>query len=142
MSITLAQYSLISNLAQTACPIWDNDMRIEKLTSIALLATIVFLQPASMLANPSDLPGGLHLSPTPLLETSIIRSPYIEYHQPTRRGPAVIMISDHGPIAELTVTCRAGQFGIVSYSKIEKLFCDPHLRCDRNFDVVFQRTCN
>jgi hypothetical protein len=103
-------------------------------------AAFIFL-PMMAIANTGNT-----LLPAPLPShtgsgASEVRRPFIEYHQPTRRGPAVTMISDRGPIQELTITCGGKRFGIVSYSKSEKLFCDPRLKCDRSFQIVYERTC-
>ena len=62
---------------------------------------------------------------------------YPAFIQPNARVEAVI---DRGHIQELIVKCGAGT-AILSYSKVERLYCDPHLRCHPNLGVVVKRTC-
>ena len=62
---------------------------------------------------------------------------YPVFRRPNARIEAVI---DRGPIQELIVKCGSGT-AILSYSKVEKLFCDPKLACHRNLGVVVARTC-
>lgn len=54
--------------------------------------------------------------------------------------PRIEAITDRGPILEMIVRCRTGS-AIISYSKLERLYCDPRLRCDANQDTVIRRTC-
>lgn len=49
-------------------------------------------------------------------------------------------ITDRGPILEMIVRCRQGS-AIISYSKMERLYCDPQLRCNADKDLVIRRTC-
>ena len=62
---------------------------------------------------------------------------YPVFRRPAARIEAVI---DRGPIQELIVKCGGGT-AILSYSKVEKLYCDPKLRCHRNLGVVVAQTC-
>jgi len=61
-------------------------------------------------------------------------------------GPAledaaqVEAITDRGPILELIVRCETGS-AIISYSKLEGLYCDPRLACEEDRDSVIRRTC-
>ena len=55
-------------------------------------------------------------------------------------NPQIEAIVDHGLIAELVVRCKNGA-AIISYSKIEILYCAPDQTCDRNLRDVVARTC-
>ena len=64
----------------------------------------------------------------------------------TDRNATVEMTSDKGLIVEITLRCSRnaqGQVsaGIMTYSKLEGLFCDPNLRCTRDPLLAFERTC-
>lgn len=48
---------------------------------------------------------------------------------------------DKGLIYELVVNCGDGT-AIVSYSKVERLFCTPVDGCGRNVREAFTRACN
>jgi len=50
-------------------------------------------------------------------------------------------ITDRGPIVEMIIRCRQGS-AIISYSKVERLYCDPRLRCDADKNLVIRRTCD
>lgn len=54
--------------------------------------------------------------------------------------PRVEAVIDRGPIAELVVRCRAGT-AIVSYSKVEKLYCGPGGACAASLGAVVARAC-
>ncbi len=63
------------------------------------------------------------------------------------RNSAVEMTTDKGLIVEMVVRCRRkanGQVsaGIMTYSKIERLFCSSKNRCGRSFDRAFTDTCS
>ena len=68
-------------------------------------------------------------------------APYVDYQRGKRFGPAVLSMTDRGPVVELAVDCLAGAFGIVAYSKIDRMFCDPKFKCGREFAPVYRRTC-
>lgn len=48
--------------------------------------------------------------------------------------------TDRGPIIELIVRCPKGT-AIISYSKMERLFCDPRLVCTADKEAVIRRSC-
>ena len=58
---------------------------------------------------------------------------------PTARSRVEAM-TDKGPIVELIVRCRAGT-AILSYSKIERVFCSPKLHCAPQLATVVARAC-
>jgi hypothetical protein len=47
---------------------------------------------------------------------------------------------DRGPISELVVRCRSGS-AIISYSKVERVYCSPRHQCDRQLAALIKRTC-
>lgn len=54
--------------------------------------------------------------------------------------PRIEAITERGPILELIVRCPVGT-AIISYSRVERLFCTPRLECDRDQDAVIARSC-
>jgi hypothetical protein len=66
---------------------------------------------------------------------------FSEYPVFVRPGSRVEAIIDRGTINELIVRCDRGS-GILSYSKIEKLYCTPDHRCTRGRDTAIRRLCN
>ncbi|CAN0447131.1 unnamed protein product [Phaeothamnion confervicola] len=62
------------------------------------------------------------------------------YSGPNAPDPRIEASTDRGPIIEFIVRCPAGT-AIISYSKMEGLFCDPRLVCEKNKDVVIRRSC-
>jgi hypothetical protein len=54
--------------------------------------------------------------------------------------PRIEMIADRGPILELTVKCRQG-VAVISYSKIERLYCSPRFDCSRNMTATIRKSC-
>jgi hypothetical protein len=47
---------------------------------------------------------------------------------------------DRGPIVELIVRCPSGT-AIISYSKVERLFCGPKQSCGRQIGRVLSQAC-
>ena len=47
---------------------------------------------------------------------------------------------DRGPIVELIVRCPSGTT-IISYSKVERLYCSPKHSCDRQIGHVVSEAC-
>ncbi len=66
---------------------------------------------------------------------------YSDYPAFLKRGGVVEAYTDRGPIVELIVRCPAGT-GIVSYSKLEKLYCSSKLDCFSGLKAAVARTCN
>jgi len=60
--------------------------------------------------------------------------------RPIDAKPRVEASVDHGPIIELVVGCGRGT-AIVSYSKLERLYCGPDQKCDGDFAKVVARAC-
>ena len=54
--------------------------------------------------------------------------------------PRIEATTDRGLIVEMIVRCPQGS-AIISYSKIERLFCDPQHKCSTDRAVVIKRTC-
>ena len=62
------------------------------------------------------------------------------YSGPNVADPRIEAATDRGPIIEFIVRCPRGT-AIISYSKMERLFCDPRLKCDEDKEVVMRRSC-
>lgn len=62
---------------------------------------------------------------------------YPVFLRPTARVEAIV---DRGPIQELIIKCGSGT-AIISYSKVDRKFCTPLLKCDPSLRVVLARTC-
>jgi hypothetical protein len=54
--------------------------------------------------------------------------------------PRVEATTDRGPIVEMIVRCPKGT-AIISYSKVERLYCAPKLSCNRNLGMILAQTC-
>ena len=62
---------------------------------------------------------------------------YPAFVNPNVRIEAIL---DRGPINELIVKCPGGS-GILSYSKVERLFCTPVSGCTPDLKKALARTC-
>lgn len=63
------------------------------------------------------------------------------------RDAIVEMTTDKGLIVEIVVRCRRkanGQVspGIMTYSKVERLYCSSKNRCTRSAERAFEDTCS
>ena len=56
------------------------------------------------------------------------------------RTAQVQATTDRGPIVEIVLRCGRGS-AIVSYSKIERLFCGPRSKCSRSLPDVVTEAC-
>jgi hypothetical protein len=56
------------------------------------------------------------------------------------RNPSVEATVDRGPIVELILRCPKGT-AIVSYAKLERLFCSPRLVCGPQLGPIIARSC-
>lgn len=54
--------------------------------------------------------------------------------------PRVERVIDRGLMIELIVTCH-GATGIIVFSKVEKMFCTPHLLCHPSFGSAARSLC-
>ena len=55
-------------------------------------------------------------------------------------NPRVEATIDKGPIVEMIVRCQRGT-AIISYSKLERLYCGPTHGCERDAAPVVRRAC-
>jgi hypothetical protein len=67
-------------------------------------------------------------------DRGLIKPPSIE------RAPRVEAATDRGPIIEIIVRCPAG-VAILSYSKVERLYCSPSHVCHRSMAETIARSC-
>ena len=58
-----------------------------------------------------------------------------------RSSPRVEVAVDKGPILELIIRCPRGS-GIVTYSKLERVYCLPRGGCGPRLDAAISRLCN
>ncbi len=54
--------------------------------------------------------------------------------------PRIEATTDRGPIVEMIVRCSKGT-AIISYSRIERLYCSPKHACNRSLGTVLAQTC-
>lgn len=72
----------------------------------------------------------------------VASTPFIQYAPPARPATSRIeAIVDRGPILELIVRCPTGT-AIVSYSKIERLYCGPRGGCNNSREQTIRSTCS
>lgn len=76
----------------------------------------------------------------PILAVLLVASTFTIYAPSSKQLPHIEALTDRGPIVEMIVRCRVGT-AIVSYSKIEKLYCGPRGACSRDRDAVIARLC-
>ena len=65
---------------------------------------------------------------------------YVEYPAFLHPGARIQAVLDRGPIYELIIKCPEGT-GILSYSKVEHLYCTPVRGCTANLKTAITRTC-
>lgn len=79
-----------------------------------------------------------------MLETAAIvltaSTPFIHYPPVRATPPRIEVVTDRGPILELVVRCPAGT-AIITYSKIERVFCGPKGGCSADRNDVIGRVC-
>ncbi len=78
----------------------------------------------------------LQLAATGLAMTAI----FSDYPAFLKRGGVIEAYTDKGPIVELIVRCPEGT-GIMSYSKIERLYCSSKMRCSAALRTAVADTC-
>jgi hypothetical protein len=72
--------------------------------------------------------------------------PYVEYPSLNARPKVnadrarVEAVTDLGPVQELIVKCPAGT-AIVSYSKIDKMFCGARNQCSISLPIMVRKVC-
>ena len=57
-----------------------------------------------------------------------------------RPGFEIQAVTDKGPVLELIVACNPGE-GMMSYSKIERLFCLPDAVCYHDLKRAMAKLC-
>ncbi len=57
------------------------------------------------------------------------------------RDARVEATTDKGPIVELIIRCPQGT-AIISYSKLERLYCGPKSTCNRQIGYVADHACH
>ena len=77
---------------------------------------------------------------TEVLSALVLAANFTVYPPPTGTPPRVEAITDKGPILELIVRCPQGS-AIISYSKVERLFCGPRMKCGSNREAALKQAC-
>lgn len=72
--------------------------------------------------------------------TVIAAATFTLFTGPNTPDPKIEALIDRGPIVEMIVRCPVGT-AIITYSKMERVFCDPRLRCGQDKNTVIARTC-
>lgn len=67
-------------------------------------------------------------------------STFTVYPGQSAREPRIEAITDRGPIVELIVRCPTGT-AIMSYSKLEGLYCTARHPCTSNLDTAIRNGC-
>lgn len=67
-------------------------------------------------------------------DRGVVKPSTIESH------PRVEATRDLGPILELIIRCQSGS-AIISYSKVERLYCRPKGRCQHNLNATLVSAC-
>ena len=65
---------------------------------------------------------------------------YVDYPAFINPGSRIQAILDRGPITELIVKCPEGT-GILSYSKVERVYCTPVRGCTPDLKTAIKKTC-
>ena len=65
---------------------------------------------------------------------------YTEYPAFTKRGFVVEAWTDRGPIVEMIIRCPGG-VGIISYSRLENVYCSSKNRCHAQQAQAIAETC-
>lgn len=76
------------------------------------------------------------------LVLSALAASFITYTDPARTPSRVEAQIDRGPIVELILRCRGGGTAIISYSKVERLYCGPRGGCGPQLAPIVGRTCS
>lgn len=63
---------------------------------------------------------------------------YPEFVAPNSRIEAV---TDLGPVLEVVVKCKNGT-AIISFSKVERIFCTPKWKCFADMSTAVSKSCN
>ncbi len=71
---------------------------------------------------------------------AILTGTFTIYPGSNTRHAEVEAITDRGPILEMIVRCPSGT-AIITYSKMERLYCQPNLHCRRDMASVIRNTC-
>lgn len=65
---------------------------------------------------------------------------FSDYPAFIKRAGVIEAYTDRGPIVELIVRCPVGT-GIMSYAKIERLYCSSKFKCSANLQPALEDTC-
>lgn len=66
---------------------------------------------------------------------------YSDYPAFLKKHGVIEAYTDRGPIVEMIVRCPVGT-GIMSYSKIERLYCSSKHKCSAKLQTAVANTCS
>ena len=66
---------------------------------------------------------------------------YSDYPAFLKKAGVIEAFTDRGPIVEMIVRCPIGT-GIMSYSKLEQLYCSSKMKCTAHFQAAVSDTCS
>lgn len=72
---------------------------------------------------------------------AVLASAFTVYLPPQSGTPRIEAITSRGVMLEMIVRCRRGT-AIISYSKVERLYCDPRHRCGPDRAAAMRRACS
>lgn len=70
----------------------------------------------------------------------VLTALYSDYPAFVGRGGAVEATTDRGAVVEFIVRCPAGT-GILTYSKMERVYCSSKHRCSAQLEPAVEDTC-
>ena len=71
----------------------------------------------------------------------VLAAIFSDYPAFTKRSGVIEAYTDRGPIVELIIRCPIGT-GIISYSKVEKLYCSSKFACSSAIKPAIDDTCH
>jgi hypothetical protein len=78
---------------------------------------------------------------TKLLLAVVLAANFTTYNFDRGPLPRIEAVTDLGPVLELIVHCQSGT-AIITYSKIERVYCGPAGGCDPDHRAIIDRSCN
>ena len=76
-----------------------------------------------------------------MLLAAIAATSFTYYPQFVQPDSKITTVTDLGPVLEVVVKCHRGS-AIMSYSKIERVFCTPDWVCYRDMQTAASKACN
>lgn len=77
---------------------------------------------------------------TTFVAAAVLAGHFTHYAPPSNALPRVEAVTDRGPMLELIVRCPSGT-AIMSYSKLERVYCGPKAGCVTERTAAMRRAC-